>query len=201
MAQYSVPSKDDMVTGPERKPLLGGEDYILRILEINGPLTKPGWGGKSTTVVTPKFEVVSFADGQPPIDIDEEELPADQPRWLWKDIELGRYGFTTAGIPSLARQFFLAANGIVDINSSIPDGDTDELVGKTVIATVSVYVGRDGKQKNKIISFKPIGGRRRAKAPTVEDLNVAAPAEGNPASDEYTDMVREFLDADPEASK
>jgi hypothetical protein len=70
-------------------------------------------------------------------------------------------GFKQDGTASIARQFFLAANGISDLNSKIPSGDTEELVGREVRLSLIVYLGKnDGKQKNRVVTIKPLAGRR-----------------------------------------
>ena len=70
-------------------------------------------------------------------------------------------GFKQDGTASIARQFFLAANGIADLNAKVPSGDTEELVGREVRLSLIVYLGKnDGKQKNRVVAIKPLGGRR-----------------------------------------
>jgi hypothetical protein len=157
MANYSVPGADEFSGVEDRKALPGNEDYRAKILEVKQQ-AKPNFEGKIIDVFTIKFDILSFADGAPIEDIDGNKVES---RWIWKDVDPSRMGFKQDGTASIARQFFLAANGISDLNSKIPSGDTEDLVGREVRLSLIVYLGKnDGKQKNRVVTIKPLGGRR-----------------------------------------
>jgi hypothetical protein len=163
MGEYSVPSPDELPSNSEfkRTILPGNEDYVVRVLELDAK-TKPDFDGIPREVFVAKMAVVSFADGAPLEDIDGNKVPEADEIWLWKDLDLSRMGFRKDGTASISRQFFLAINGISDMNERIPKGETSELIGKTVIATLIVAKGRDGNNKNNITGFKTPGRRRRS---------------------------------------
>ena len=159
MANYSVPGSDEFSGTEDRKALPGNEDYLGKVIEIKQQ-AKPNFEGKIIDVFTIKFDITAFADGAPLEDIDGNKVDS---RWIWKDVDPTRMGFKQDGTASIARQFFLAANGISDLNSKIPSGDTEDLIGKDVRLSLIVYLGKnDGKQKNRVIAIKPVGGRRGA---------------------------------------
>jgi hypothetical protein len=173
------------MTGPiDRYPLPGNEDYKARILEIV-EASKPDFNGKVVDVFTAKFDILSFKDGGALEDINGDAVDS---RWIWKDIDPARMGFKQDGTASLARQFFLAANGIDDLNEKIPAGNTEDLIGKDVILSLVVYTGKqDGKRKNRIVTIKPIVTRRRTTAKPVVD---AAPV----VTDEYAAAVASLVE-------
>jgi hypothetical protein len=172
MANYSVPGADEFTGVEDRKALPGNEDYRAKILEIKQQ-AKPNYEGKVIDVFTIKFDILSFADGAPLEDIDGNKVES---RWIWKDVDPTRMGFKQDGTASIARQFFLAANGIADLNSKVPSGDTEELVGREVRLSLIVYLGKnDGKQKNRVVAIKPLGGRRGS-APIEQAATNTSPA-------------------------
>jgi hypothetical protein len=157
MANYSVPGSDEFSGVEDRKALPGNEDYRGKVIEIKQQ-AKPNFEGKIIDVFTIKFDIVSFADGAPLEDIDGNKVES---RWVWKDVDPTRMGFKQDGTASIARQFFLAANGIADLNAKVPSGDTEDLIGREVRLSLIVYLGKnDGKQKNRVIAIKPLTGRR-----------------------------------------
>ena len=198
MPEYTVPSPDEL--GGElidRKPLPGNEDYRARVVEIKEAV-KPNFEGKPINVFTIKFDILSFADGEPTTDIDGNPVES---RWAWKDVDPTRMGFKKDGTASIARQFFLAANGISDLQARVPNGNTDELIGKEIVASLIVYVGKDGKQRNRIVSIKALGGRRRPTTGTAEISQ--APTNTAPAVDansEYMKKVNEIFADDVKVS-
>jgi hypothetical protein len=90
------------------------------------------------------------------------------------------------------RQFFLSANGISDMSAHIPGGDTNDLIGREVRLSLVVYSGRDGRQRNKIIAIKPVGGRRQA--PTSQSAPTAPAAEPPAVSEEFAATLASLID-------
>lgn len=182
MPQYTVPGADEM-TGPvDRYPLPGNEDYRAKILDITEN-QKPDFNGKIQDVFTVKFDIQSFKDGGALEDINGE--PVDS-RWIWKDVDPKRLGFKQDGTASIARQFFLSANGIDDLNEKIPSGDTDDLIDREVILSLIVYTGKqDGKRKNRLVAIKPVVTRRTR----VRSADMAPAPAVTESSDEYAAAV------------
>lgn len=185
MPSYSVPGADDL-TGPvERLPLPGQEDYIAEILTIE-ETSKPNFDGVVQDFLTVKFDIQSFADGAPLEDIDGNKVDS---RWIWKDLDPTRMGFKQDGTASISRQFFLAANGISDLNAKIPAGDTDDLISRKVILSLIVYNKKmSGAQANRITAIKPIS-RRRGQAAQADAAPVARAKAAPAVSDEYAAAV------------
>lgn len=162
MPSYYVPAQDELPSSStERVVLPGGEDYVLEVLEIT-ETTKNDFNGKPADVFTVKFGVQKFADGAPLEDTEGNKVTTTP--WVWKDIDPSRMGFKTDGTPSLARQFFCAVNGIADATQRVPEGDTEDLIGRTLIGTLTVYKKKDGNFGNKVTVFKTPSRRRRAAA-------------------------------------
>lgn len=153
------------------------EDYRARILTIE-EVTKPNYDGKIQDFLTVKFSIESFKDGGALEDT--AGAPVDPGRWIWKDIDVKRMGFKQDGTASISRQFFLAANGIADLNERIPDGDTADLIDREVILSLIVYNKKTtGALANRINAIKPITKRRgqataKATVPVVSDEYAAA---------------------------
>ena len=206
MPSYFVPSKDESTgSGEVRTPLVGNEDYRLKVLSID-TVMRTDMGGKPVEKFTVKFAAVSFADGAPIEDINGNSV--DGERWLWRDIDYQKMGFRTDGTASLARQFFLACAGIRDLTQRLPEGNTEDLIGKEIIGTVQVYTGkRDGLPRNSINAFKPIVRRRGEEVVTPVNPQPALPLPVEPdyVSDEYVAAVAALVEGtdtpDPAAIK
>jgi len=193
MPYYSVPAQDDLVSaGSDRRPLPGNEDYKARVLEI-GLSQKKDYNGVDAEFYTVKFGITSFADGAALEDVDGN--PVDGERWIWRDIDSRRRGFMQSGVASMFRQFFLSANGISDMTDRIPSGDTDDLIGREVVLSLTVYPGRDGRQRNKIVAIKPIT-RRRGTFPPPPPAPPAEPPAIEPAevSDEFAATLASLIE-------
>lgn len=194
MPSYYVPAQDELSSSVERVVLPGNEDYVLKVLDITEN-TKNDFNGKPVDVFTVKFAAESFADGAALED--NTGAPVESSPWLWKDIDPLRMGFKTDGTASLARQFFCAINGIADLTQRVPEGDTQDLIGRTVIGTLVVYKKKDGSFGNKITGFKTPSRRRgtRAAAPD-EGAAAAAPVRrGQSAPSEEFEVDEEYLRA------
>jgi hypothetical protein len=192
MPEYTVPSPEELGGGElaDRKPLPGNEDYRARIIEIKEAV-KPNFEGKPINVFTIKFDILSYADNEPLTDIDGTPVES---RWSWKDVDPTRMGFKKDGTASIARQFFLAANGISDLQSRVPNSNTDDLIGKEVNVSLIVYVGKDGKQRNRIVTIKALGSRRRPVGvlPTTQEP-VRVETQQVDANSEYMKKVNEIF--------
>ena len=194
MSSYSVPSKDELGSGEFRNPLPGNEDYILSIKDIES-IKKPDYNGNVRDFLKVTFSVVSFADGGALEDIDGNST-AD--RVLWRDIDLTKLGFMKSGTASMSRQFLIYANGITDIMEKIPTGDTEDLIGRTIIASLIVYTGNDGKQRNKIVAMKPNVQKRRRPSlgegsPVVSSKRDTTIVEEPVTNDEYAKAVASLV--------
>jgi hypothetical protein len=154
VAEYHVPDQDDLVSAV-RVPLVGGEDYRVKLLSLEPKLKTTIYNPKEQTWWVLKMEAISFADGAPLEDTDGN--PVEPGRWLWLDLDPNRLGFQQNGTASKTRQFLLAANGISDMTSSLPAGDTEDLIGREFIVHVEV----NKNLKNKVTAFKALGKRRR----------------------------------------
>jgi hypothetical protein len=175
-----VPAADELQGSSDRLPLYGGEDYIAEILSIE-EVTKPNFDGKMQDFLNVKFNIESFRDGSALTDM--KDNPVENGRWIWKDIDVTRMGFKQDGTASIARQFFLAANGIADLNERIPEGDTDDLLHRKVVLSLIVYNKKTtGALANRITAIKPVSRRGRGQA---------QPAQPAPdvVSDEYAAAV------------
>jgi hypothetical protein len=187
--RYSVPSKDELPAQQERSVLPGGEDYILKVLEIREE-NKKDYNGNMADVFTIKFGVVSFADGEPLEDT--SGIPVTSEPWVWKDVDPTKMGFKMDGTASLGRQFFCAIHGISDLTQRVPDGDTDDLINKTVVATLGVVTGRDGSPRNRIMAFKTPSRRRGAGARGAAQT-APAPATSKPSLDDIDPAFKNAL--------
>lgn len=205
MPSYRVPSPDELPKG-SRVIFPGGEDYLLKIEEITPTLktdlNEPN--GPKRTFYTVKLSIESFADGNDLEDVegkttDEEGRPL-KGKWLWKDVDPERMGFTQAGVASIARQFFLSANGIADMNERIPAGDTQDLIGRYVVGSLIVKKIKDNTLRNNIVSFKPIGRRRGGRA--AQPVEDAPPAtshrpQSSPADEAFLAAVENVTRGEP----
>lgn len=181
MPHYSVPSKEEVSSSSsgDKRPLPGNEDYLCKILAADS-VRKNDYNGVERDFIRVELGVESFADGGALEDIDGITVTD---RKVWRDIDTSRLGFRKDGTASLSRQFLVYANGLTDITERVPDGDTIDLIGKQIIASMIVTTGTDGKQRNKIVSFKPVARRRRsAPAPVVEKYD-------DPSDDQYAKAV------------
>jgi hypothetical protein len=150
-----------MSSGTDKIPLPGNEDYICTVLAADN-VRKNDYNGVERDFIRVELSVDSFADGGALEDIDSNTVTD---RKVWRDIDTSRLGFRKDGTASLSRQFLVFVNGLSDITERVPDGDTKDLIGKKVIASLIVYTGvSDGKQRNKIVGFKPTVRQRRKPA-------------------------------------
>lgn len=203
MPSYRVPAPDELPKG-SRVIFPGGEDYLLKIEDITTTLkvdlNDPN--GPKRTFYTVKFSVESFADGSDLEDVNGKTTDeAGQPlkgKWLWKDVDPERMGFTQAGVASIARQFFLAANGISDMNERIPSGETQDLIGRYVVGSLIVKKIKDNSLRNNIVSFKAVG-RRRNRAQIIEEPAPAEPrrTKPNPADEAFLAAVQNVTQGEP----
>jgi hypothetical protein len=110
-------------------------------------------------------------------------------------------GFKKDGTASIARQFFLAANGISDLQSRVPNSNTDDLIGKEVNVSLIVYVGKDGKQRNRIVTIKALGSRRRpvVSSPATQEPVRVETQQVDPNS-EYMQKVNDLFGADAKST-
>jgi len=177
--EYSVPEPSE--SGPERRPLVGGEDYKVRLLSLEVKLKASAFDPVAKNWWVLKMAAISFADGAPLEDIDGN--PVTDERWLWCDVEPTRLGFQQNGTASKTRQFLLAANGISDMAATLPGGNTDDLINREFVVTVAVTP----KQKNKVTAFKSLS-RRRGQAQVATDT-----PSGN---DEYTARVARLMNGE-----
>lgn len=192
MAHYTVPSKEEVSSSGgsyDRIALPGNEDYLCTVKAVE-PVRRKDYNGVERDFLRVEFSVDSFSDGGTLEDVNGN--PVDD-RKIWRDIDTTRLGFRKDGTASLSRQFLVFINGISDITARIPDGDTDDFIGKQIIASLIVYTGpTDGKQRNKIVGFKPTGRRRGGSGKTntmTMDAHIVSSEDKKPVDDEYAKAV------------
>jgi len=188
MTHYTVPSKDEVSSGGgiDRVALPGMEDYLCTVLAAD-PVRKNDFNGVERDFTRIELAVNTFADGGVLEDVNGN--PVDD-RKIWRDIDTSRLGFRKDGTASLSRQFLVYINGISDITERVPDGDTSDLIGKTIIASLIVYTGvTDGKLRNKIVGFKPTVRTRRR--PVIGEG--PPPAKTDEHDDEYARAVASLV--------
>lgn len=207
--RYSVPSQAELPKS-QRAVFPGGEDYLLTVLEIT-PALKNDFNGKQQDVLVFKFSIDSFADGAPLEDVEGNTTDPDgNPlinKWIWKDIDPKRMGFMQNGTASISRQCLLSLNGISDVTERIPDGDTDELVGRQVVGTLVVKPRKDGGKGNNITAFKPVKRRRGGRGaeqtqPAVEPAPAPPAVQRGQSPEEaaFAAAVENVMDSDGEPS-
>lgn len=183
---YEVPSADDLPK-PDRTILIGGEDYLLKVLNVTEEQKKEYKSETTVPKLVFKFTAESFADGGELQDVDGQPVPAGEV-WLWTDVDLRKLGFMTNGTPALGRQLLLALNGITDPNQRVPKGNAADLVGQKVIAHVVV---RPDGSANKITGFKSlVGGRRRGAGPVSSPVLAEPPP---PSDTDFRDVTARVM--------
>lgn len=151
--------------------LFPSDDYIVEIKEIIVQKDKPDIynPGKFYDELQVRMRVVSFANGDPLVDENGDDMPDD--RLFFAFVNPARVGLLP--VPAYARKFFAAALG-VSIEDRIEIEDFADLIGKRLIVVVIIKPNQKGVRKNKVVDFRPIRRRPTRKVEAADPKAEAA---------------------------
>lgn len=178
---WSAPSEEEL--GKDRNfPVLSEDEYIAEVTGIeikpDAPNTFPSKGDDAPTheMIILKAKVLSFADGEPLVDVNGEEPETDVLFQTWLNPK--KRGMIPQ--PSKTRKAFAAILG-QPVGATLDIPSFEELVGKTFIVSLKPNNGY-----NNAFDFRP-HKRVRTRATTPR-----GPVEGS----EIMDRAREIFDED-----
>jgi hypothetical protein len=170
---YRIPSKEDYKkSSGGNYGTLAVDDYIVQIESYDeNRFQEPG---KYNTEREPRvwffLKPLSFADDPESELIDDEGNPVNPDKSLLFVYDPKRLGL----IPQVAksRKFLAAALG-VPVDDEITFDGYDELIGKTLIVSVSI----NGNGNNSVVDVRPVKKRTRVRTTTDKQPTLAAKAE------------------------
>lgn len=170
------PSKKELDEQRPQFPLLIVEDYELIITELeetfqNKYMAKPDKDGNipQEPVINVQLEVVAFKDGEIPLDDENEDARG---RKVFFNGRPESMGFRMDGTPSKTR-CLVAYSTEQDINGKLDLDNWQNLVGKTIYASITKKENQKGQMKNRIERFVlPPRGKKteEVKPPKTEEV-------------------------------
>lgn len=136
MTGWYAPSEDDLSKDTDY-PVLAEDEYLATVLgveikkDVVNRFPTKGDDGPTHDMLVVKMETTSFANGDPLVDEEGEDL--DQPVRFQAMLNPKKVGMIPQ--PSKTRKFFAAALG-QPVGQEIKIGDWSELVGKTLIVSL-----------------------------------------------------------------
>lgn len=135
---WSAPSEEDLASGKNLEyDVLPEDEYIARVTSIelkkDQPNNFPSKNDPDPThdMLVLKAEALTFADGEPLVDVDDEPIEGSVPFQVWLNPK--KVGMIPQ--PSKTRKAFAAILG-QPIGRNIDIGSFDELIGKTFIVSL-----------------------------------------------------------------
>lgn len=162
------------------------DDYIVVVKDYkveDDP--NPYNNGIKRPVLKPRLKVISFSNGDPLVDVDDDPIPANRDVLFFDFLDTEKTGFGVGG-PSRYRQFLAAVFGR-PVSESIEFDDWNDILDKPFIAS-AVLETKKGKTRNKVTGYK--AARRRRATAAAEPVAVAS----RPAPAPEADLVKAAAD-------